>query len=132
MAVIQWSKVYETGNLEVDRQHQTLFKMVNDLHDAIVKKETKEALTKTLASLAKYTVEHFGVEENLMINCHYPDFKSHREIHQKLVKQVSDVIADYQSGKTVLAVSLLQFLSDWLREHIEKEDIRMIQFIQKK
>jgi hemerythrin len=132
MAVIQWSKVYETGNLEVDRQHQMLFKMVNDLHDGIVKKETKEVLTKTLTGLAKYTVDHFAVEENLMINNSYPDFKPHREKHQDLVKKVGEVIADYQSGKTVLAVSLLQFLSDWLRDHIEKEDIRMIKFMQSK
>lgn len=131
MAKIQWSSTYETGDPEVDGQHQTLFRMLNEVHDAILRNETRDVISKTLAGLARYTAEHFSSEERLMRDSNYPNLAEHVKMHQMLVEKVASLTADYKSGRLVLAASLLQFLSDWLRNHIQAEDARMICWIRK-
>jgi len=72
MPIAQWGDTYKTGHETVDTQHQALFRMVNELHDAIIANKDQSVLFPTLERLAKYTVEHFKTEEALMTRISYP------------------------------------------------------------
>jgi methyl-accepting chemotaxis protein/hemerythrin len=121
-SAISWDDSYSTGVPRYDEQHKVLIRMVNDLHDAMQQKRTKEAVGQILRGLADYTVTHFADEEKSFAQTGYPDEANHKIIHKKLVDQVVEFIGKFQSGEAVLSQDLLNFLQDWLINHIKGED----------
>ena len=63
MALLQWSDALSVGVVEIDRQHQKLVTMINDLNDAMRAGKGKDALGKTIAELIAYAATHFKTEE---------------------------------------------------------------------
>lgn len=129
MAIAVWDDSYRTGNLTVDNQHQELFRMVNDLHAAIMAGTGKEILTPTVTKLAKYTLDHFACEEALMMKVNYPGLAEHRQKHEELTRQVKELAEKYSAGKIVLTITLSNFLADWLRHHIKKHDVALVKYV---
>lgn len=129
MALVTWNDKFKTGNFEVDSQHQELFRMVNELHEAIKEQRGKEVMGKTLDELANYVVKHFKTEEALMAKKGYPELAKHKSIHDILTNEAVEIIQGYKSGKHLLSVTLTQFLSNWIQTHIKDEDMKMINFI---
>jgi hemerythrin len=118
-----------TGHELVDHQHQELFKMVNELHDAIVGGKGTDVLAPTLKKLANYTVNHFRDEEALMQSINYPALPAHHKKHEDLTKQVTNLMAKFDDGKMVLSITLSSFLADWLRHHIKEDDAALIKYL---
>lgn len=111
MDIAVWDDSYKTGHAMVDTQHQGVFKMVNELHAAIVKEKGKEPLMPTLEKLAKYRVEHFLCEEILMNQVQYPARGAHKEKHDHLTSEVKELVEKYRTGKAVLTITLSSFLA---------------------
>lgn len=130
--IAKWEQKYVTGNGTVDSQHQQLFKLVNDLHDAMVQGKGKDVQGGALKALAKYCVEHFQMEERLMQQHGYPGYATHKRIHDDLTKKATEIIQGYESGKTVLPMTLASFLGDWVKNHIGQEDMKLVQFLHAK
>jgi hemerythrin-like metal-binding protein len=57
-----WQSQYETGNFQIDDQHQTLFKLINNLADAISQNYSQQILKSLLDELIDDTAHHFKVE----------------------------------------------------------------------
>lgn len=129
MPIAQWGDTYKTGHETVDTQHQALFRMVNELHDAIIANKDQSVLFPTLERLAKYTVEHFKTEEALMTRISYPHYSRHREKHQALTKEVQELAEKYRSGKAVLSMTLSTFLAKWLQHHIKEDDVALVKYL---
>jgi len=132
MPIAQWDDSLRTGHQMVDQQHKELFRMVNNLHDAMATGQGKEVLGPTLEELARYTVGHFRAEESLMASTQYPHLEAHRSQHVALTRQVSGLLVEFRSGKSVLTVRVASFLADWLRHHIREEDMAFVQHTQGK
>jgi len=128
MALVQWSQQYRTGNDGVDEQHQELFRLMNELYDAMKLGKGKDRVTSTLASLMEYTIHHFKSEERLMQDHSYPRFAAHKKIHDELTRRVQQLASDDRAGK-VLSVDISEFLSSWLSHHIDSTDKDMIRFV---
>jgi len=74
-----------------------------------------------IARLAEYAVSHFNQEEAYMREVGYPGLAGHHAIHEDLKKKVGEAIEAFEKGEIVPA-AIMQFLSDWLINHIMKED----------
>lgn len=129
MSIAIWSEIYVTGHPMVDKQHQELFRMVNQLHDAIITGKSKEVLMPTLDKLAHYTAKHFTDEEALMAAAEYPQMATHKLKHLDLANQAKEIIEGYRSGKTVLSITLSNFLAEWLRHHINGDDKALVAYL---
>jgi hemerythrin len=129
MSIVKWDDSYCTGQPLIDRQHQELFRMVNDLHDAIVSHREKGMIAPTLEKLIAYTVKHFSAEEALMSQVGYPDLFIHRKKHQDLTKRAKEIQEEYKAGRLVLSITLSSFLADWLRHHIKEDDMALVAFL---
>jgi hemerythrin len=129
MSIAKWDDSYRTGQAFIDRQHQELFRMVNELHDAIVSHTEKALIAPTLEKLITYTVQHFSAEEALMAKVQYPDLFVHRRKHQDLTKRAKEIQEEYRSGRLVLSITLSSFLADWLRHHIKEDDMALVKFV---
>ncbi|MBD2176022.1 hemerythrin family protein [Pseudanabaena sp. FACHB-1998] len=130
--IAAWHTAYETGNLEVDTQHQELFEIVNSLHDAVITSRDFSVLQEILNCLTNHTVEHFHTEEALMMSANYPDYERHKQIHDYLIAKVVNLLHKFRDREASITTDITQFLTEWLTHHIKGEDQKMIQFFQNK
>lgn len=132
MSFAPWSPDYETGHPDLDQQHKRLFGMVNDLHEAMARRHGREMLGPVLENLAAYTIEHFAMEESLMVATGYPEQERHARAHAALADQVSTFRQRYAAGYLTLPSTLARFLADWLRHHIREEDMALIAWLRER
>ncbi len=129
MSLVVWCDEYVTGNITVDEQHQQLFAIMNNLHDAMKVGQGKKVVKATLDELLDYTVNHFQMEESLMRTYNYPEYQSHKKIHDELTAKVASWVRDFERPSTVLTIEVSRFLTSWLINHIRERDQKMIKFL---
>ena len=95
-----WQQEYNTGNLQVDGQHQQLFEIVNALHDAVVTRKNVYTMQELLEALANHTTEHFQTEEALMMRVDYPDYDRHKQTHDCLLSKVDNLLLKFRDRNT--------------------------------
>jgi hemerythrin len=122
MALLSWSSKYSVGVQSMDRQHTVLFDILNELHTAMMKGQAQAMTGSLLQKLVNYTRNHFSAEESMMAASGYPGLAQHRTRHRDLMKQVEEFVARHKRGESTLNVQLLNFLRDWLTNHIQHED----------
>jgi hemerythrin len=122
MALMTWSNKFSVGVRTMDDQHTVLFDSLNELHNAMMKGEGQKQTVTLLRSLLKYTNDHFSAEEAMMQAAHYPDLAAHRAKHRDLTRQVQEFVTRYERGEAALNIQLLNFLRDWLANHIQGSD----------
>jgi len=122
MALMTWNSKYSVGVNALDGQHTVLFGLVNDLHAAMMKGQAQSLTGPLLRKLVEYTHTHFSDEERMMAAARYPGLADHRTKHRELIKEVEEYAARFESGEVALNIQLLNFLRDWLSNHILKVD----------
>lgn len=130
--LLPWSTKLETAIEEIDIQHKELVRMVNLLHKSMRLQKGSKEVGGILNDLAEYTVFHFGFEEGLFQQSDYPEYESHKKTHEELVAKVVAFQTDFDSGKATITMDLMDFLTDWLKNHIMKTDMEYAPFLKKK
>ncbi len=130
--LLPWSDRLISGIDSIDEQHKELVAMVNELHQAMRMKKGTEESGKILERLAQYTVDHFAYEATLFDEHQYPEADQHNEIHAQLVAKVQEFQQQFNEGKAALSMELMQFLTDWLENHILKTDREYVPYLQEK
>ncbi len=132
MAIIEWNDSLSVNVALVDKQHQKLIGMINELNDAMRQGKGKETLGKTLNELVSYTGTHFKLEEKYFDQFGYPEADSHKKRHSEFVAKVSEFKSGFEKGKLGLSIEVMDFLSDWLRTHIKGVDKKYGPFFNEK
>ncbi|MFI3138194.1 MAG: bacteriohemerythrin [Methylococcaceae bacterium] len=131
MALLTWSNMFSVGVNEIDNQHKKLIDLINQLNDAMKAGKGADVLGKVLSELVNYTVYHFGYEEGLMGQHKYEESPTHKGEHKKFVDTVGDFKKKFDSGNAVITVEIMNFLRDWLTNHIMKTDKKLGQALGK-
>ncbi len=118
MALFVWSDKMSVGVGKIDKEHQGLFVIMNQLHEGMLAGRGKDVLGSALADLTEYTRVHFGNEEYLLRKHGYPLLDDHVKYHDVFCKKLASLAAQYKAGTAALSVSMLEFLRDWLTKHI--------------
>ena len=121
---VEWDTSYTVGVEKYDNAHKVLFSMINDLADAMQQKKSKEAVGRVLNGLAEYTINHFADEERNFAQTRYPEEAQHKALHKKLLDQVTELITKFNAGEPLIAKDVINFLQDWLINHIKGVDKR--------
>jgi hemerythrin-like metal-binding protein len=132
MALLSWSQEYSVGINEIDKEHIKLVELVNELHDGMKAGKGKEILGSILTELVKYTSFHFGHEEKLFDTYHYPGSIIHKKQHKDLVEQVLVYKDGYDKGNTIMTMDIMNFLKNWLVQHIAGSDKKYSAFLNSK
>jgi len=132
MPLFNWSDKYSVGVHMFDNQHKRLVELINDLHDAMRAAKGREVLGDILKGLLDYTRMHFADEERQMTTFSYPDYAAHRVEHEKLVARVVELKAKHDSGDNTITIEVMNFLKDWLINHILVTDKKYGQFFKDK
>src|SRR5271166_5081057 len=108
--MFEWNNRYSVQIGSIDAQHQTLFRLAEELNSAMAAGRGKSALSPVLDRLVKYTMVHFADEERLMHLHDYPELAAHKAQHEALTRQVKQFQAEFNAGTTALTVELMYFL----------------------
>lgn len=119
---IPWRKEYELGIETIDKQHQSLVAIINELYQAFIENHHHEKLADVIKELDEYTHKHFGTEEAFFEQFNYAEKESHKKEHDYFRKRIVDFKKEFNSGKRSLTFQVLNFLRDWLIKHIQGTD----------
>jgi len=131
MELIKWTDDYSLGISEVDNQHKGLVILINELFSLMTKGKSKDHLVEIFDHLTDYTQKHFMVEEMMMEKYNYPDLEQHKSEHQKFIDQLHVFKSDFKTEKVTLSLEVLNFLKDWLLNHISITDKKYTPHIEK-
>jgi len=127
--VIQWTEELATGIERIDAQHRELYAQVAALHEAM-RANRLDRVPAVLDGLQRYALEHFATEEREMAARAYPRLAQHRVLHRTFVDEFLRHRALLGAAVTLSGVVALSvWLTDWLREHVRKEDGQLAEFI---
>lgn len=129
MPLITWSEKYSVENSLIDIQHKKLVEIINELHDALAQGKGGSVVKPSLESLYKYTVEHFLFEESVMKSNNYINLVQHQLEHNKFTSKVKKFIDEYNNGRSLMSIEILNFLKEWLVDHIMISDKQYISHI---
>lgn len=122
MQLLNWADEYSVKIKDIDNQHQKLVSLINQLHAAMKEAKGKEIIGNIINELVTYTKFHFTAEEKIMQDNNFPGFLSHKREHEMLTKKVMEFQENYKNGRAPLSLEIMQFLKDWLVNHIMKVD----------
>ena len=124
MSLMVWNDTFSVNNREIDRQHQRLIAMLNELHDSMMRGDGNKVIGNLLENLILYTKTHFSAEEKQMVASHYPEYPAHKAEHDALAAEVVRLQADFKAGRVALTIKVLTFLKNWLQHHILGTDTK--------
>lgn len=131
MELIKWNDSYLLGIEEIDNQHKGLVIIINELFNYMSEGRAKKNLTDVFDHLTEYTELHFGAEEMMLVKYAYPDYDQHKLEHEKFIDKLNSFKADFKSGKITISLEVLNFLKDWLINHIMHTDKKYSEHIKK-
>jgi hemerythrin len=121
---LTWTPDLSVGIEMIDKQHQELFKRVNDLLAASGQGKGKDEIGNVVKFLESYVVFHFGAEERYMAQQAYPALAAHKQEHAKFLKDFAALKGEWQAqgASTSVVMRMHAWLGGWLRNHIGKVD----------
>lgn len=119
---MEWYDSYAIGIEAIDKQHQELVLMVSRLQASLTTAKINQETGNAIKFLVDYTKKHFTDEEKLMQKIDFAELENHRKQHRKLIREITDILLGLKKGKSVDVYELIDFLTDWLLNHIKYED----------
>lgn len=122
-----------SGNPIIDFQHRLALQMLKKLTVAMKSGRLEDTLPEALIFFECYCIEHFGDEEKILRRHKYPCLEVHIKEHEYMTGEVRKFkirLAD-EGYSSSLAIESLAFLSAWLKQHFEKADRRIIEYLRK-
>lgn len=132
MPQFNWDNSYSVKVKRFDDDHRQLFMIINELYDGMVARRGHDVLQNVLAELLIYTKRHFIGEEQLMRSAGYPQLQAQIEQHRRFTGKIQEVSAKYKAGELGMTVETLDFLTNWLKNHIVAVDKRYSEFLNAK
>lgn len=123
--IVPWDENFNTGLELIDRQHQKLVKIINELAEKLAFSSQKIDLDTIFNDLIEYTNYHFDSEEAIWhkyLKGHETE-ERHKKNHTEFMEKVKTLI-DQQHEKSVQEITehTLGFLVEWLVSHILESD----------
>lgn len=133
--MLKWKDEYAIGVEEIDQQHQRLFEIGNEIYELLenyLLPDKYDKIVKIVLELKDYTKYHFESEEKYMISIKYPGYLRQKVDHDDFIKEIESIdfsaIDEDQEG---YVKKLLNFIFEWILDHILKSDMGIKNFNQK-
>jgi len=122
----KWEDDYSIGVESIDEQHKELFEIANRIYNLLKNELITDKYGKIIEiidELKSYTIYHFTSEEDYMRSIGYKKFLSQKVAHNDFLAKMESIdIEQIDDGQNTYLIEILDFVSEWLVEHILKED----------
>jgi diguanylate cyclase (GGDEF)-like protein/hemerythrin-like metal-binding protein len=117
-----WSETYCCGHPLIDGQHEHLFRLANELLDALLSDRPADEISGMVKALLEAVVQHFHDEEEILSGLGFTGFAEHAKKHADLVDKALDLERAFHAG-TLSIGGLFQYLAyDVVVLHMLKAD----------
>jgi len=124
---LAWTERFSIGNSLIDSEHKILLDMINDVERAI-RTRNSAVLPLALERLENCVKIHFANEEAIAQAVNFP-FEHNKLEHQFVQNEFQRMTVELLSGSGLWSESAAEhysyFLSEWMVQHILKEDMLM-------
>jgi len=130
MKFIEWDPAMSVGSTEIDGHHRMIIDCLNRLHPLIGTEGKETEVHEVVDALEDFILVHFSVEEQAMIHAGFPDWRAHKELHDRLFDEVFNLKSDIEHGRPIDAGRLFETIYEWLMKHILGEDAKYAPYLQ--
>lgn len=129
--MLKWKDDYLLGIDKIDEQHKELFRIAESAYsllksDYFVDKYNK--IVEIIEELREYTIFHFQEEQKYMMSINYKRFFAHKIEHDDFIEKLNKVdLADVDSNQDKYIMDLLEFVVNWISEHILGTDFKILE-----
>jgi len=116
----------------IDTQHRQLVDIINQLHTAMSQGAGPDVLGGLIDTLIEHTRTHFRDEERLMTDAGFPGLAKHKAEHDRLLQHIVDLAQRFRAGDALLSFAVMIELKGWALVHIEKFDIALGAFLNRR
>jgi len=120
--MLEWTSEMSVEIAEFDVHHKRIVGLINRLGESVNTDEERKVTEEALAELSNYCFYHFFAEEDAMEKYADPAYPAHREEHLRFIEKIFGLVADFHNGRENVSGELLDFLWNWLKNHIMKTD----------
>lgn len=110
----------------LDRDHQELIRLINELQSAFCCGQEQDFCLEALRRLESYVQYHFDHEAQLMADTSFPaeESRAHSSEHDQLLKRVRRWRSklDRYERTASIAAEIIGYLYAWLEHHIKEMD----------
>lgn len=119
--IFTWLPEFSVNVKEIDEQHKQLVTIMNTLFNSITNDIDEKTIKDIINQIVAFAQFHFATEEKYFDQFNYKNAAEHKAQHKELRTHVSNFIENSsrvnKSTKQV-ALELLDYLQDWLNEHL--------------
>jgi hemerythrin-like metal-binding protein len=119
-----WTPELSVGFDEIDDQHQTLFRLIDDAERAARAGDAMQTKL-TVRALGDFLMAHFSMEESVMLETRYPERGRHKTAHDVFLQDFLQLTREVdERGATAVAIEWLSVrIAEWVRFHIKVNDV---------
>lgn len=132
MNPLEWDKTLSVGNSIIDEQHRELIDSTKHLYLSLKDGNSYRNQRESLKFLKDYSIYHFKSEEELLLKYHYPKIQNHILEHEYFKGRINDYIDKINDDKIILSIDIVNFLNQWIINHINYVDGDYIIYIDNK
>lgn len=126
MEKLLWDEKFKIGVEAVDKAHAKLFRITGKLFDIAQDAGTSQSTYREgVKYLEAYSMTHFAEEEAYMRSIRYKDYAHHKRLHDNFREKTLPLLKREMETSNYSMAAVQRFvgvMSNWLREHIMRED----------
>lgn len=122
----EFKEEFRTGIESIDQEHAKLFEIANKAYETLMDEfipDKYDYIVEILNELKDYAATHFKHEEEYMISINYRKLISQKAMHDDFIEKISEYdLNSLDENQKDAIIEILDFLNDWLVNHILKSD----------
>jgi hemerythrin len=122
----EFKEEYKIGIDNIDAEHRKLFQIADRAYETLMDDfipDKYDYIVDILSELKEYAATHFRHEEEYMMSIHYKRLISQKASHDEFIEKISEYdLQHLDENQKEAILEILDFLNDWLVNHILKSD----------
>lgn len=123
MVLIEWRDEFSVGVAAVDHEHRELIALINDAHAALGAGD--DGVSEFLGEIYAKISAHFALEERMMRERHYDQYREHKADHEQLLDDLRDIMDEHEHEQGYDEARLAGRLGSWFGVHFKTHDARL-------
>lgn len=124
-----WKKEYESGSKKIDNEHKEMFEILEEAFKEVEDEKREAKIKVTLHHLYEFMKQHFKSEETHMKKINYPEYESHKDIHNKIVKEANELLLNINNtNEKLFEKKLALFIDEHIITHMITEDKKIVEY----
>lgn len=121
---IKWDQSLSVDVKLIDAQHKKLFVIVDKLYRIVNRIEGGggESLEDVILKLSAFVDFHFKIEEKYFEEFGCENMEEHIRQHNFYEEKIKEFNEKYEKGEESVGEGILNFLKDWISNHIKIKD----------